>query len=218
MNKFWVLERPEDEEAERRCARRSKGDKIRFEIVQCPIDPLGHRRATVRLTPISAVLPSVKPYDFVWAPWAWACLVQESVLSFLDEAGLKGYETVPAVVRFADASRKAPAFWELKAKGFAGGPSKESGLKVLFNCSGCGLTYYSQIKDPTKFIDETRWDGNDFFRVDPFPSRIFITDRVAQALRDSPLKGWAVYSLAEMKEAFDIAFPGPSSAECAALN
>jgi hypothetical protein len=147
------------------------------------------------------------------------CLVQESVLEFLDKAGFTGYKPIPAQVRFEDPSRKTPRFWELKPTGFAGAPAKESGLIVLTTCSGCGLPTRSRVTDSTRFVDEARWDGTDFFTVEPFLSnRIFITDRVAEALRASALKGWAVYSLAEMKEAFDTAFPGPSPTERAARN
>jgi hypothetical protein len=216
--RFWVLEQPEGPTAERRYARDAPGNKTRYQSIDCPINP-GHRRLGLRTSPINALLPNLEPYDFVWAPWEWACLVQESALALLREAGFTGYEPIPAQVRFEDGSRKAPPFWELKPIGFAGQPAKESGSRVLTVCPGCGLDTRSRVTDPTKFVDEKRWDGSDFFTVEPFLSnRIFITDRVAEALRASTLKGWAVYSLAEMKEAFDIVLPGPSATEKAALN
>jgi len=211
MNKFWVLEEPESPEANSRLAVWNEDDDIRYESIQCSLHPKDHRRAGALLTPVNAILPNREPYDFVWA--LWSCLVQQSVLNFFQEAGFNGYETVPAFVRFADPSRRAPVFRQLKATGYAGGPSLESGSRVLSVCPACGLTERSKVKEPSKFIDESRWDGSDFFRVDPYPDRIFVTDRVVRALRESPLRGWAAYTLPEMKEKFDISIPGPSPTE-----
>jgi hypothetical protein len=75
-------------------------------------------------------------------------------------------------------------------------------------CPACGLIENdTRIDDPTKIIDRSNWDGSDFFRVEQLSSDIFVTDRVVQALRGTPFKGWKAYSLLEMKESFDIAFP-----------
>jgi hypothetical protein len=52
MNKFWVLEAPDGADAARRRAKWNENDDIRYELVECPVNPLGHRRAGGRLTPI----------------------------------------------------------------------------------------------------------------------------------------------------------------------
>ena len=57
-------------------------------------------------------------------------------------------------------------------------------------------------------VDKVKWDGSDFFRVSPTTGWIFVTDRAVEALRKIAFKGWKVYSLAEMKESFEIAVPG----------
>jgi hypothetical protein len=208
MTKFWILREPDGDDAERREAKWDHTD-LRYEQIRCPIDPDGHRRAGARISQLSIILPNVEPYDFVWS--AWECLVQEPVVQYFHDAGFTGYEAVPAKTRFAKSSKQAPKFWELLARGSAGLISPESGYNVLKVCSGCGLIEYdTNISDPAKVVDEAKWDGTDFFCVEPVSEWIFVTDRVVQVLSRSRFKGWGAYSLGEMKESFDIAVPGRS--------
>jgi hypothetical protein len=203
VNKFWVLDKPDDAEGNSREADWVQSE-LRYESIRCPIDPSGHRRAGERISEMSVTLPNLEPLDFVWT--CWDCLVQEPVVKFLRDAGFKGFEAIPARARFARSSKPPPRFWELVANGSAGLISQESGYKVLRICPGCGLIDNdTTVADSTKIIDESEWDGSDFFRVEPVSGLIFVTDRVVQALRDSQFKGWKAYSLAEMKETFDIA-------------
>ena len=130
-------------------------------------------------------------------------------MQFFHDAGFTGYQAVPAKARFARTSRQAPKFSELLAKGSAGLISEESGYKVLKVCPACGLIEYdTKVTDPAKVVDESKWDGTDFFRVDRVSGWIFVTDRVVKALSRIRFKGWAAYSLSEMKDRFDIAIPG----------
>ena len=206
MSRFWILQQPDSPDAAHREAKWDHTD-LRYEKVSCPINPDGHRRAGARISQLSVILPSMEPYEFVWA--AWDCLIQEPVIQFLHHSGFTGYEAVPAKARFARNSRHAPKFWDFLAKGSAGLLSPESGYRVLKACPGCGLIEYdTKVGDPTKVVDESRWDGSDFFRIEPVSGWIFVTDRVVQALLHSQFKGWAAYSLSEMKESFDIAVPG----------
>lgn len=207
VTQFWVLGEPDTREAERKRAKWNQEDGLRFESIRCPIDPPGHRRAGARVSALSVILPNFQPLDFVWGPWE--CLVREPVVQFFRDAGFTGFEVAPAKVKFADTSRQPPRFWELLAKGSAGAISPGSGYQVLSVCPGCGLTDETRIDDPTKVVDESRWDGSDFFHLDPIPSWIFVTERVVQALRKTPFEGWKAFSLLEKKESFDIAFPGP---------
>jgi hypothetical protein len=205
MNKFWVLDKPDDAEGNSREADWVQSE-LRYESIRCPIDPSGHRRAGKRISKLSVTLPNLEPLDFVWA--CWECLVQERVVQLFREIGLKGFEVLPATARFSRSSRQAPKFWELVATGSAGLISPKSGYSILHRCPACGaIDDDTKIDDPTKVVDESSWDGSDFFRVERISGWIFITDRVVQVLRESQFKGWKAYSLAEMKESFDIAVP-----------
>jgi hypothetical protein len=149
----------------------------------------------------------MEPQDFVWTHLG-ECLVQQYVLQVFSDCGFIGYEAIPAKAAFQSWSRKPPKLWELSVIGSAGLASPDSGLRVLRTCPGCGLADYSPIKDPTRTVDRSKWDGSDFFRIKPVEGWIFVTDRVAQALRKSAFNGWQIKPLRDMKESFDIAVPG----------
>jgi|GEM_PF-3169541 len=205
MSNFWILDEPRDTEATHRRAEWNEDADIRYQQITCPLNP-GHRRADARLTPASLVLPDLDPYDFVWS--TWTCLVQRSVLRIFEQAGLTGFKTLPAEVRFKRSRSPAPEFCELVATGSAGSLSAESGFRVLRTCPGCGLQETTRIVDPEKVIDESEWDGTDFFQLLPGMTRLFVTGNVARTLVHSSLKGWEILSLHEMRGWFDVVFPG----------
>jgi hypothetical protein len=207
LGKFWILGEPETREAERRRAKwNRKEEPLCYESIICPIDPEGHRRAGARTSQLSIVLPNLEPQDFVWT--YFECLVQDRVIQFFKSAGFTGWEIATAKARFATRSKQPPTFWELRVIGSAGIISPLSGYKMLRRCSACGLIDDdTKIEDPTKVVDESKWDGADFFRVERISGFIFVTDRVVQALYKSNFTGWKAYSLQEMKETFDIVVP-----------
>ena len=127
--------------------------------------------------------------DFVWT-WQSECLVQDDVLKLFKASGLTGYEVKPVKARFNRASeRECPRLWEIIVTGWAGLASAESGIKLVERCNACGDLGYSGCNDPERLIDVSRWDGSDFFMVWPLPKYTFVTDRVAQIIRDNRLTG-----------------------------
>ena len=208
MSDFWILGEPFTSDANRRLADWPSDERLEFEKVSCTVNPEGHRGVRNRITtPLSALLPDLQPLDFVWTHLS-ECLVQRHVLDVLTDMQFTGFEAIAAKVRFASWREKPPEFWELAVRGSAGLAAAASGYKVLKTCPGCDLTYDTRIEDPTKVVDGAKWDGSDFFRVAPMTGSIFVTGRVVKTLREIPFKGWKAYSLAEMKESFDISVPG----------
>jgi hypothetical protein len=210
MSDFWILRDPRTADAERRLADWPDDEPLEYQRVSCPVNPEGHLAVRNRVTtPLSALLPDLEPLDFVWTHLG-ECLIQRHVLDVLSDLGFIGFEAIPARVRFKSWKETPPHFWELAIKGSAGLASADSGYRVLKTCPGCGVVYDTKIEDPTKIVDRSKWDGSDFFRVEPVSGWIFTTNRVIQSLRGHPFKGWKAYSLGEMKESFDIAVPGYS--------
>ena len=208
MSDFRILGSPTTSNRERRLADWPDDEPFEYQIASCPVEPEGHRGVRNRITtPLSALLPDLEPFDFVWT-YLGECLIQRHVLDVFSDLGFTGFEAVPANVRFTTWKETPPPFWELAIKGSAGPASAKSGYRVLKTCPGCGLVYDTKIEDPAKVVDLSKWDRSDFFRVEPVSGWIFTTDRVIQALRRRPFKGWAAYSLTEMKQSFDIAVPG----------
>jgi hypothetical protein len=180
---FWCLNHPAS------TARLADwDDKMDIEGIKCPIDE-GHARGGKRLMDLSVVLPAGAAKDFVWT-WGSACLAQDHVLKLFQANAFTGYQVKPVKARFkSERAQGPPTLWEIVVTGWAGMAPAESGIKLVERCDGCGYLVYSGCTDPEKLIDVSQWDGSDFFMVWPLPKFIFVTNRVAQIIRDNRLSG-----------------------------
>lgn len=164
-------------------------DDMDFEsTVTCPINE-GHQRAGARLPSLSVTLQGKVVEDFVWT-WYSECLVQDRVLELFKRSKFTGYEVNPAKASLKGKSeQEPPGLWELIVTGWGGMAPPDSGIRLVERCEGCGHTVYSGCNNPQHLIDCSQWDGSDFFIVWPLPKFIFVTDRVAQAIRANRLTG-----------------------------
>lgn len=159
------------------------------ETIRCPITD-GHQRAGRRLSDLKVVLPPHGPVeDVVWMQWGRECLLQDHVLKLLKDAGFTGFDVKPVTAEFKRTGRECPKLWELVVTGWAGMASAEAGIQLVQKCDGCGLIRYSGTNSPSALIDESQWDGSDFFVIWPLPMFIFVTDRVANLIREYQLTG-----------------------------
>jgi hypothetical protein len=164
-------------------------EEMKLEIVSCPIDE-AHNGPGKRLTNLTVKLPSKHVDNLVWT-WLSECLIQDHVLETFKEEKLTGFAVEPVRARFdLDNGTKPPRLWELIVKGQAGVAPPESGIRRVFECPGCGYTKYSDCSAPGKLIDESQWDGSDFFTIWPLNKFIFITDRVARVLKRERWRGY----------------------------
>jgi len=178
-------------------------DEVDLETVKCPAHP-GHQRAGKRLTDLSVVLPKATMDDFVWT-WMSDCLIKESVIEDLKREGCTGFRTRPVKVTVKGAPRaKLPIYKELVVTGWGGEASPASGVKLIQRCADCGLERYSGFNDPQKLLDQSLWDGSDFFIIWPMPKYIFITEKVARLIQKQGWVGARVYAM----EALEPCEPG----------
>lgn len=182
--RFWNLSSPK---SPTRLAEWVSGE-MDLEGIVCPLHD-GHRAGGKRLTDLSVALPGRTVQDFVWT-WYSECLVRDRVLKLFELSGFTGYDVKPARAKYKRASEgQPPVLRELIVTGWAGMASPESGIRLVERCEGCGHTVYSGSNNSGALIDVTQWDGSDFFIVWPLPAFIFVTDRVAQVIRDNRLTG-----------------------------
>src|SRR5262245_34343349 len=173
-------------------------EEMDLESVLCPINK-GHQHVGKRLTDLSVCLPDKHVEDFVWT-WLSESLIQDHVLSFLKKQHFTGFEVKPVKARFKRQSAESPPkLWELVVTGWGGLAPPESGIKLTYRCEACGYTRYSGFSRPEKLIDETQWDGSDFFIVWPLPKYIFVTNRVAQAIEHQGFTGAHFFAPADLK-------------------
>lgn len=193
-DKFWHFSSPE---STRRLAEWVH-DEMDLEAITCALNP-GHRRGGKRLTELSVDLPGTEVHDVVWT-WYSECLVQEHVLALFKKHGFTGYEVRSAEARFRTASpESSPRLWELLVTGWGGVAPPESGVRPTQSCSSCGLLEYSCFTDPSRLIDESWWDGSDFFMVWPLPRFIFVTERVKKALEGVHARGFRFVAPVDLK-------------------
>jgi hypothetical protein len=187
VSSFWCLSGSES------TARLAKwaDDEVETERIICPIND-GHQRGGKRLTDLSVVLPHKSVEDFVWT-WYSECLLQDHVLELFRSCGFSGFHVNPAAARYNRASRQTPPkLWEFVVTGWAGVAPAISGIRLKERCEACKHTVYSGCTNANALIDFSQWDGSDFFIVWPMPRFIFVTDRVAQMIRENKLTGVAL--------------------------
>lgn len=181
-NCFWRLRSPAS-------TRKLAGwtDEVVTEKVFCSVDP-SHRRGGKRLTDLNILLPRGAVQDFVWT-WLSDCLIQEHVLNLFRREGFTGFSVKPVNSRFKEGVDEPPTLWELVRTGWGGLAKPECGIKRIRFCEACRSVRYSGIKDVSQLVDEDTWDGSDFFMVWPMPNYVFVTQRVANCIREHRLSG-----------------------------
>jgi hypothetical protein len=162
-------------------------EEAEYAQVTCPVNK-GHYGAGKRLTNLSVMLPGHIAQDIAWT-WLSDCLLTDRVLDLFKSEGFTGFDVKPVRAAFKSSKERPPRIWELVVTGWAGVAPPESGINLIRRCDGCGLLEYSGGSNPDKLIDATQWDGSDFFMVWPLPKYIFISERVAQAIRANRLTG-----------------------------
>lgn len=167
-------------------------------IEECPA---GHRLSR-RVKDLIVEINGKRLPDIAWAG-PGECIIQDHVLQMFQKEGFTGFEVRPVHARRRSRGKSTdtsplPKLWELVITGWGGIGTPESGVQLLEKCE-CSFMKYKVFDDPLKLIDESQWDGSDFFMVWPMPLYKFVTDRVAQFIRSNKLKGVELVALADMK-------------------
>jgi hypothetical protein len=175
-------------------------DKMQLESVKCPIYNKMHQRGGKRLTDLNVVLPEGDVDDFVWT-WQSECMVQDHTLELLRSSGLTGFVVKPVTARFSKSAKAAPRLWELVVTGWAGMAKPESGIHLdeSKSCPACGHLCYTGLRHADQLIDESQWDGSDFFMVWPMPRFPFVSKAVVRTVRERGLTGVEILPVAHLK-------------------
>jgi hypothetical protein len=170
-----------------------------LERVTCPVNA-HHRRAGRRLADLSVTLPRGTVQDFVWT-WYSECLIQDHVLQLFRENKFTGFDVKPVVARFkSPRGGNPPRLWELVLTGWGGLAKPESGITRVEFCGACHFVHYSGIKDASYLVDDKQFDGSDIFMIWPMPAHVFITERVADCIRDCRLTGVVLKPSCDIKQ------------------
>ena len=193
-NKFWHLDSPEST-----VKLAEWSDKMDFEQIDCPV--CGLQGPGKRIGNLDIILPNRPVDDFVWT-WYSECLLQDHVVDLFKAEGFTGYDLRPVNARFRSWRKTPPRLRELVVLGWGGVAPPETGIRRLEYCSACGYSHYSSCSQSEKLIDISQWDGSDIFMVWPLPKYIFVTDRVAEAIRSAGYKGVRLIALEDLQQEF----------------
>jgi len=166
-----------------------------FISVKCP-KYLGHQRGerdiNVNLW-IDIKRPKIGDFvSTVFSDW----LITDRVAEIFKGHNLTGYELHPVKV----CNKKLDYnLWELVVTGSAGRAHPDSGINLKFHCQYCGLTRYTPIKKGVGIIvDETQWDGSDFFTIIEYRKFVLVTEKVKKIIEENNLKGVRVVPVSEL--------------------
>jgi hypothetical protein len=177
--RFWHVDEPEDQ----LWAEVQNG----YEAERCPVE-LGRRR----VTRIGDLVVRVDPRAVKGFTWSTeGVMLSPKVLQLFRRHGVTGFETRPVKVSFPEEIEielPPPDLHELVVTGWGGLASPRAGVELVKWCPACGATKFS-IADPSQLIDSGAWDGSDLFFVWPLPMYLFVTDRVADLLRQERVSG-----------------------------
>ena len=113
-------------------------------------------------------------------PFPGVLVVKPSTLHILEEEGFTGFRPIKLNTHWSKRLRhlfeEPPELYELLVTGQAWreGNDKES----LILCQHCGRMDFPKWTP----VDESRWDGSDFFNVDCNPNIVLVTKRVCKTL------------------------------------
>lgn len=158
-----------------------------WESITCEKDP-GHQRAGRRLTELFLDILSRNVVDFSRTMLS-DVVITDHALDALRGARLTGFEVRPAMIERVPAGVKRsdlPRLWEFIVTGKGGPAHKASGIVELLKCDACGLVRYSAFEHGI-LVDESTYDGSDFFTVTEYPKYVLVNPRARLAIEQARL-------------------------------
>ncbi len=158
------------------------GEGNDWEGVVCPKHP-GHQRAGRRITPLHLDIVRSTPTDFSRTMFG-DIVISDNARAVMDSEGLTGFDVHPTVIVSSPSRfeyRSSPRLWELAVSGSAGNAHRRSGIVCREKCDACGLVTFSAFENGI-IVDESTYDGSDFFSVTEYPRYILVSERAKEVL------------------------------------
>ena len=158
-----------------------------WESVLCTKDA-GHQRAGRRLTDLFLDVLSWNVTDFSRTMLS-DIVITDHALHVMREAGLTGFTVRPTRIEGLPAGVKdsaLPTLWEFVVTGKGGPAHRASGIVQLRKCAVCGHIKHSAYEHGI-VVDESTYDGSDFFTVAEYPKHILASQRAGVVLEENRL-------------------------------
>lgn len=147
-----------------------------------------HVGAGKRIPPTRVDLPSTNVPHFL-STFLSDYIITDEVRQLFEKAGFKGYILKPVIVNKVRKGNREeiPPLWEFIVIGKGGDAHPKSGIRLRYACPGCDMRDYTCFGKGL-FIDESQWDGSDFFTVWPLPKFIIVTEKIKNFIKKHKLK------------------------------
>jgi hypothetical protein len=178
-----------------------------WETLICRIDS-GHQRVGRRLTPLFLDVLSWNVVDFSRTMLS-DIVVADHALRVLREKELTGFEVQPAMIDGVPAgvtSSDLTKLWEFVVTGRGGAAHESSGIVELCKCACCGLIRHSAFEHGIS-VDESTYDGSDFFTVSEFPKYVLVSERAKAVIEKARLTNVAFVDSSKMQWPQGVAKP-----------
>lgn len=160
-----------------------------WESIVCPIND-GHQRPGRRITELHINLVSRRIVDFSATILPYV-VITDHALQVLASAKLTGFRVQPVVVHAHPKGMHRdciPKLWEFLVTGDGGFAAPASGVTVKEQCDACGLKRYSAYDNGIE-VDETAYDGSDFFVVREYPTHVLVNMKAKNVIESNNLSG-----------------------------
>jgi hypothetical protein len=179
--KFWYLDPP------RLKGLAEESLDTKYERIVCPVDE-DHKRGGKRIGALSVIVHPSRVGDFTFV-WGGGILVSQKVLDLFEKYRVTGFKAERVKASYPKTIKGGPPdLFELVATGWGGFAALAAGVKLAESCPGCGYKEYT-IAEPSRLIDAAAWDRSDLFIVWPLPGYKFVSDRLADIIRQEKLSG-----------------------------
>jgi hypothetical protein len=161
---------------------------------------LGHQRAGQRLGRLSVDILSGYVVDFSQTMLG-DVVISDHARQILQAEGMTGFE-LRAVQAAADPIQfknlEFRKLWEFVVTGRGGATHSDSGISLIRVCDRCGLKEYSAFENGI-VVDESTYDGSDFFTVEEYPKYILCSGRAKSIMERSRLTNVSFVDSAEFR-------------------
>jgi hypothetical protein len=116
-------------------------------------------------------------------------VITDHALQVLRRARLTGFVVKPVKIEATSVEIKIsslPKLWEFLVTGRGGPAHKDSGIKQLFSCSGCGLVKYSAFRNGL-VVNRSTYDGSDLFAVTEYPKHILVSEHAKSVIEKNEM-------------------------------
>jgi hypothetical protein len=180
-SRFWFLDPPRPQGLAEEARDTDYGQIV------CPADA-DHRRAGKRIGALSVIVHPLRVGDFTFS-WMSDILVSQRVLDLFEKYHVSGFKAERVKTSYPKTIKgRPPDLFELVVTGWGGFAAPAAGVKLAESCPGCGYKEYT-IAEPSRLIDAAAWDGSDLFIVWPLPGYRFVSDRLADIIRQEKFSG-----------------------------